>query len=111
MDMEIKRRKPKAQLRRKKTLHVSRRTKANSAPPLKVARTLKKLPASQTTERVMTNLIGRASEVIGDKNEALRWMGTPIRALDFATPISLLSTKKGAQRVNDVLGQMEHGIW
>jgi hypothetical protein len=23
-------------------------------------------------------------------------MGTPIRALDFATPISLLSTKKGA---------------
>ena len=111
MDMEIKRRKPKAQLRRKKTLHVSRRTKANSAHPLKVARTLKKLPGSQTTERVMTNLIGRASEVIGDKNEALRWMGTPIRALDFATPISLLSTKKGAQRVNDVLGQMERGIW
>ncbi len=48
---------------------------------------------------------------MGDKNEALRWMGTPIRALDFATPISLLSTKKGTQRVNDVLGQMERGIW
>jgi len=55
-------------------------------------------------------LIGRAIEVIGDRNEAMRWMGTPVRALDYATPISLLATSEGARRVENVLGQMEHGI-
>jgi len=62
-------------------------------------------------EEIVAHVIERASEVIGNRDKALRWMGTPIRALDFATPISLLGTKKGAQRVNRVLGQMEHGIW
>jgi uncharacterized protein (DUF2384 family) len=41
----------------------------------------------------------------------MRWLGTPVRGLDFATPISLLVTKKGQTRVNDILGRMEHGIW
>jgi DNA-binding CsgD family transcriptional regulator len=56
-------------------------------------------------------LVDRAIEVIGDRDEAMRWLGTPIRALDYATPISLLGTNEGASRVEDVLGQMEHGVW
>jgi hypothetical protein len=56
-------------------------------------------------------IMARATEVIGDRDEALRWLGTPVRGLDFATPISLLGTEEGATRVNDILGQMEHGIW
>lgn len=59
----------------------------------------------------VNRLIDRATEVIGDHDQALRWLGTPVRALDYATPISLLGTKKGVARVEDVLGQMEHGIW
>ncbi len=56
-------------------------------------------------------VIERATEVIGDRDEALRWLGTPVRALDYATPISLLGTPEGIARVRDVLGRMEHGVW
>jgi len=56
-------------------------------------------------------VIDRAIEVIGGRDEALRWLGTPVRALDYATPISLLGTPEGITRVQDVLGRMEHGVW
>ena len=57
-----------------------------------------------------TSVIARAVRVIGDRNEALRWMGTPVRALDFATPISLVATAKGRRAVLTVLGRLEHGV-
>jgi putative toxin-antitoxin system antitoxin component (TIGR02293 family) len=56
-------------------------------------------------------MIDRAIEVIGNRDEAMRWLGTPVAGLDYATPISLLGTSEGARRVEDVLGQMEHGVW
>lgn len=62
-------------------------------------------------DRAIDPVIDRATEVIGDRQEAMRWLGTPVRGLDFATPISLLATEEGQMRVNDILGQMEHGIW
>ncbi len=55
--------------------------------------------------------IDEATTVLGSREEAMRWLGTPVRALDFATPVSLLVNKKGAVRVSDVLGQLAHGIW
>lgn len=60
---------------------------------------------------MLTAAIERATEVIGDRQEAMRWLGTPVRALNFASPISLLGTSAGARRVIDVLGQMERGVW
>jgi uncharacterized protein (DUF2384 family) len=48
---------------------------------------------------------------MGDRDEAMRWQGTPIRVLDYATPVSLLGTREGATRVESVLGQMEHSVW
>jgi putative toxin-antitoxin system antitoxin component (TIGR02293 family) len=59
----------------------------------------------------LPSIIERATEVIGDRQEAMRWLGTPVRGLDYATPISLLATDAGTQRVNDILGQIEHGVW
>jgi putative toxin-antitoxin system antitoxin component (TIGR02293 family) len=59
----------------------------------------------------LESVINRAAQVIGDRDEAMRWLGTPVRALDYATPISLLATREGVTRVEDVLGQMEHGVW
>lgn len=56
-------------------------------------------------------VIDRAIEVIGDREKALRWMGTPVRALDYATPISLLSRPDGEERVMTVLMQLEHGVF
>jgi putative toxin-antitoxin system antitoxin component (TIGR02293 family) len=57
-----------------------------------------------------TAIIARATEVIGDKRAALRWMGTPVRALDYATPISLLNNQAGRNAVLGVLTRIEHGV-
>jgi len=55
-------------------------------------------------------VIAVATNVIGDRDEALRWMGTPVRALGFSTPVSLLATPEGEGRVLAVLNQLEHGV-
>jgi putative toxin-antitoxin system antitoxin component (TIGR02293 family) len=55
--------------------------------------------------------VARATEVFGDEETAFRWLGTPAAALNYATPIECLGTHQGAVRVDDVLTQIEHGIW
>jgi putative toxin-antitoxin system antitoxin component (TIGR02293 family) len=56
------------------------------------------------------SMLAEAIAVIGDEAEAMRWMGTPVRALDYATPISLIHTTKGRQDVRVVLSRLEHGV-
>ena len=53
----------------------------------------------------------RAIEVIGSRDEALRWLGIPVRALDYAAPISLLGDEEGVKAVLAVLDQLEQGVW
>jgi uncharacterized protein (DUF2384 family) len=55
-------------------------------------------------------MIEIASEVLGDPETALCWMGTPVRALEYATPVSLLSSRDGCDRVVAVLEQLQHGV-
>ncbi len=55
-------------------------------------------------------VIRRAVEVIGSESEAMRWLGTPVRTLGYATPISLLHEAKGREEVLAVLGRLEHGV-
>jgi putative toxin-antitoxin system antitoxin component (TIGR02293 family) len=57
------------------------------------------------------DIIRRAVEVIGNREYALRWLGTPVRALHYATPISILGSKEGQEAVLTVLGRLEHGIF
>ena len=64
-------------------------------------------PVKSITEM---EVIEKAVEVIGDDADARRWLGTPTRALDYATPISLLHTPEGRQSVITVLGRLEHGV-
>ena len=66
-------------------------------------------PVAEDTEREV--VINRAIEVIGDKEEAMRWLGTPVRALGYATPISRLNDRDGQTAVLDVLDQLEHGVF
>ncbi len=61
-------------------------------------------------QQEQTEILHRAIEVIGDEAEAMRWMGTPIRALNYATPISLLHDAEGYEAVRTVLGRLEHGV-
>jgi putative toxin-antitoxin system antitoxin component (TIGR02293 family) len=56
-------------------------------------------------------LFKRATEVIGNRDDAMRWMGTPVRALGYATPISLVHRAKGRKDVLAVLTRLEHGVW
>jgi putative toxin-antitoxin system antitoxin component (TIGR02293 family) len=56
-------------------------------------------------------VIARAAEALGDREEAMRWLGNPVRELDYATPITILAADDGAERVMDILGRIEHGIW
>jgi len=55
-------------------------------------------------------VIHRAAEVLGDRSDAMRWLGTPVRSLNYATPISLLHDSKGREDVLIVLGRLEHGV-
>jgi len=57
------------------------------------------------------DITARAVEVFGTRERALRWLNTPVRALSDQTPISLLSSSEGVARVQDTLGQVEHGVW
>jgi putative toxin-antitoxin system antitoxin component (TIGR02293 family) len=55
-------------------------------------------------------ILKRAIEVIGTREKAMRWLGTPVRALDYATPVSLLSSAAGAEQVLATLTNLEHGV-
>lgn len=61
-------------------------------------------------DQAQAAVIHRATEVIGDRTDAMRWLGTPVRALNYATPISLLHDCAGRDAVLTVLGRIEHGV-
>jgi putative toxin-antitoxin system antitoxin component (TIGR02293 family) len=65
-------------------------------------------PVAEETDR--ETVINRAIEVIGDEKEAMRWLGTPAPALEYATPISRLNDPEGQTAVLNVLTQLEHGV-
>lgn len=65
---------------------------------------------SEINDQAQAAVIRRAVEVIGNQPEAMRWLGTPVRALSYATPISLLHDSKGREDVLTVLGRLEHGV-
>jgi putative toxin-antitoxin system antitoxin component (TIGR02293 family) len=55
-------------------------------------------------------VVNRAIEVIGDPDAAMRWLGTPIPALDYSTPIALMSIPNGRLKVIATLTRLEHGV-
>ena len=66
--------------------------------------------SEESEDGAQAAVIRRSVEVIGDRSDAMRWLGTPVRALNFATPISLLHESKGREAVLVVLGRIEHGV-
>jgi hypothetical protein len=85
--------------------------KTEAAQPLAESNPAQPIKLPPASERLsMQSLLDRAIEVIGTRKEALRWLGTPVRALNFATPISLLSDDAGADQVLAVLSNLENGV-
>ena len=55
-------------------------------------------------------VIKRTTEVFGDENKGLLWLNTFNASLDDI-PINILNNKDGIQKIIDVLGRIEHGIF
>ena len=64
------------------------------------------------SERILRliRLYRHASEVLGGAEEAKSWMREPNFALGEETPLHFADTEPGARRVEELLGQIKHGI-
>lgn len=64
------------------------------------------------SERVfrLVRLYRRAAEVLGGAEEAREWLREPNFALGEETPLEFADTEPGLRRVEQLLGQIEHGI-
>jgi len=53
----------------------------------------------------------QALDLFEDEAEAQRWLSTPKAALDGETPLNVLTTDGGAQRVEELLYRAAYGIF
>ena len=65
------------------------------------------------SERVLRigSLFDRAVAVLGNAERARQWLKTPQRALGGRTPLDYADTEPGAREVEDLLGQLEYGVF
>ena len=59
----------------------------------------------------IANVVERAHRVLGGGVRAQQWLTHPNRALRFSTPLALLTTREGMQRVDGILMRMEAGAF
>jgi putative toxin-antitoxin system antitoxin component (TIGR02293 family) len=50
-------------------------------------------------------------KVFGEKEKALRWLNKPKHRFAERTPIQMLRTESGGRMVEEMLGQIEHGMF
>ena len=53
----------------------------------------------------------QAERTFGDPEIALRWFSRPKRRFENRTPMEMLRSEAGAKRVEEMLGQIEYGIF
>ena len=58
----------------------------------------------------LARILARARSVLGDRAKAAGWLTRPNRALGGEVPLGMLDTDIGVQRVDHVLGRIEHGV-
>ncbi len=58
----------------------------------------------------IARLIDRAAEVLGGEEKARKWIKGPNYALGNVSPIEMAKTEPGTEIVEQLLGQIEHGI-
>ena len=56
-------------------------------------------------------ILGRAIDVLGSKEEAERWMARPAIGLENRKPIDLLASAAGAEAVENYLTRLEYGVY
>lgn len=68
-------------------------------------------PAESDRTVRMARVYASAVEMIGDREKAIAWLGTPNRALGGDKPLDLLDTDLGARMVEDILGRIAYGVY
>jgi putative toxin-antitoxin system antitoxin component (TIGR02293 family) len=68
---------------------------------------------SAVSERVVrfARLLGKAIKVLGDGDDARRWLGSPQFGLGGAVPLDYAKTETGAREVENLLGRIEYGVY
>ncbi len=65
------------------------------------------------SERLLaiTRIFTQAVEVLGSEAKAVRWLKSPVRALDGRTPLQCAETQIGLREVEDVLTRIEDVVY
>jgi hypothetical protein len=71
---------------------------------------LKQWISSHTPVQQIREMETLAEMVIGDKQEAVKWLSEPNPATDDKAPIDLLGDQAGYERVKNLLLRIEYGV-
>jgi putative toxin-antitoxin system antitoxin component (TIGR02293 family) len=59
----------------------------------------------------LAEIVARATSVFGSQEAAEEWLSKPARALEGKRPTELLATQTGTQLVEDLLQQIDYGVY
>lgn len=73
----------------------------------------KELLSADESDRALrlARLTAEADRVFGDQDKAGRWLRKENRALNGRRPLDLMASDAGAKAVEELLGQIDHGIF
>jgi putative toxin-antitoxin system antitoxin component (TIGR02293 family) len=66
-----------------------------------------------TSDRLvrLARILALATDVLESQEHAVAWLREPGDVLDGRTPLEIMTTDVGAEKVTNLLYQMEHGIY
>jgi putative toxin-antitoxin system antitoxin component (TIGR02293 family) len=59
----------------------------------------------------VARITAMAEQVFGEQERAWRWLRKSKRRFDGKTPVEMLGTEAGARLVEEMIGQIDHGIF
>ena len=59
----------------------------------------------------LARVFGKAFELFGSEEAAREWLKSPAHAMSGETPIAFCDTEVGARMVEDLIGQIDHGVF
>ncbi len=60
---------------------------------------------------IPADILEKAIRVIGNEDNARKWLYSPKRVLNGMIPADHAQTEEGAKEVKQILGRMEHGVF
>lgn len=71
-----------------------------------------KISAQRTDSlNILESILKLGKKILGSDEELNQWLHNPVFALDGKKPVDLIKTESGRRRVEEVLHQIEYGIY